>query len=1295
MNFKKLTAAVTALLCSASTLAFFPEVVQHASAVEAVGNDFEVTYEGWYGKGDTVELQAVNGMGAGGSRGMVVTGRSSKQDGAASSKGFYMIGGVAYTYNVQVMAIQDQTFHVSVLTKDEDTDAVTEQEIVTKFVKGGEWTNLSAVYEAPENSYEFNISITTDSTDNFAFDEVRITSEKPVDIVSAAANEKGLKDVYAKYFRVGNILNGFTVKNSAITATFLKDYNAIECENETKPDATMVQNGSTDNNIKVSLNSCAAICDFAVKNNLAFRGHTLVWHSQMPQWFFKQGFNQNGSWVDKNTMNTRMESYIKNMFNAYATQYPTLNLYAYDVCNECVSDDASRTSGAGGARVGGWGNGASPWVQIYGSNAFVEQAFTYARKYAPKTCKLYYNDYNEYWDHKRDCIYNMCKSLYQKGLLDGVGMQSHINADRNGFSGTSAYVTAMKKYLSIGCDVQITELDINRENGKYSDTDQANKYKDIFQAAVDWNKNPQGTGRVTLVQIWGPNDANTWIKTENAPLLYNTQNQPKAAYNALMQMIPSSDHGDYKNPGPRSGDSTPVETKPTEPLPDGYIFQQTFENGAYDYESRGGTTIEASTKNHYAGSSSMYVSGRTDSWNGANFPLPSEFKAGEEYSFSAHVMFDEGTNESEDIYFSIQYTGSDGETHYAKIDTGTVDKGKWMQLSNTNYKIPSDATDVVIYFETPDTTTSFYVDEVIAAKAGTQIAGAGKPKSKNTKQTYLKGDVDGDSVMDVYDLGLAKRGLVKGFDNKVAERCADIDESGTVEVNDIIQLSKYLLGVINKFEVVEKVGPDFKDLSAAFTNYKANSSWKYEGENNPLTTQRFGADPGWMVYKDRLYLYTTNDALEYNAQGKVQENTYNSGTINCISSADLINWTDHGPLPIAAKNGRTQNGCAKWANNAWAPDAEWKTIDGKDKFFLYFANNGSGVGVCVADSPTGPFRDELGHEIANSSVPGGQGVVWQFDPGVYLDRTTGEAYLAYGGGVPSGKDKMPGTGRIGKLSDDMQHIVGSLQTMQTPCLFEDSSLIKIGDTWYYSYCSNWSGGDTVNGIKFGSADICYMTSKDPLKWDSTNFAGMVFANTGSQRIDAGGNNHHSIIYFKGKYYVAYHARQQALRMQINAVTSNGGTSKDGNYRSTHLNEATFSNGKLSCKGDMKGITKQLEALNPYVTVGAETMSNQSKGISIQGLGDTQVVAKGGEWTKVSGVEFKGTKLVRAKASSKSGAVIRMSTGKVDGPVLAYIDVPAGGSMTEIEAGVSQNLSGTEDVYFSYSGDVVFDSWEVE
>lgn len=206
---------------------------------------------------------------------------------------------------------------------------------------------------------------------------------------------------------------------------------------------------------------------------------------------------------------------------------------------------------------------------------------------------------------------------------------------------------------------------------------------------------------------------------------------------------------------------------------------------------------------------------------------------------------------------------------------------------------------------------------------------------------------------------------------------------------------------------------------------------------------------------------------------------------------------------------------------------------------------------------------------------------------------------------------------------------------------------------------------------------------------------MVFANTGAQGIDAGGNNHHSIIYFKDKYYVAYHSRQQALRMEINAVTKDGKINKDGNYRSTQINEASFdaSTGKITCKGDMKGVS-QIETLDPYTTVGAETMNNQSKGVSVNGLGDTVVNAKANEWTKVQGVEFRGTSAFHARAASNNGAVIRVTTGKVDGDVLAYVEVPAGGRMTDIEAGVKEDLAGVKDVYFSFSGDVSFDSWSV-
>nr|UZH98427.1 arabinofuranohydrolase [uncultured bacterium] len=129
------------------------------------------------------------------------------------------------------------------------------------------------------------------------------------------------------------------------------------------------------------------------------------------------------------------------------------------------------------------------------------------------------------------------------------------------------------------------------------------------------------------------------------------------------------------------------------------------------------------------------------------------------------------------------------------------------------------------------------------------------------------------------------------------------------------------------------------------------TSLKKANENNPLYTQRFGADPGVMEYNGRLYVYMTDDILEYGANGKVKENSYSQiRTINCISSDDLVNWTDHGRIRVAGPSG-----AAKWAANSWAPCASHKTVNGQEKFFLYFCNGGNGIGVLTADSPDRPL----------------------------------------------------------------------------------------------------------------------------------------------------------------------------------------------------------------------------------------------------------------------------------------------------------------------------------------------------
>lgn len=1284
MKHKRFKAGATAAVCAAMTLSVMPVNVAQATAL--VSNDFEITYGGWYAESpdDSAKTVAYEGIGFDGSRGMLVTGRTSPSDGAVSEKDLYLVGGRRYDYSVRVSAEKDQHFKLTLLTVDALTGEETLKVLDEKDVKGGEWAELGASYKAPENSISFKLTITTDSDDDFIFDDVKVVGKPEL---TANAADTGIKDWIVNYgIRSGNILNSGTINNQAIKNILLKDCNGIECENETKPDATLVANGSTDTNIQVRDSSFAKIADWCAQNGLGFRGHTMVWHSQTPEWFFKQNMSSNsGSYVSESVMNQRLESYIKNMFNMYATKYPNLNLYAYDVCNECMNDSN------GGPRGKGYGNGNSPWVSVYGDNHFIDKAFEYARKYAPKSCHLFYNDYNEYAGFKRDAILTTAKRIKAAGNLDGVGMQSHINANANdGWSGENAYMTAMKMYLQAGLEVQITELDISTNGGTYSLDQQANRYKNILKAAVDWNSDQSHEGRVTLFQVWGPNDGNSWVGTDkasgrsNAPLLYDKNNQPKPAYTALQSVVPQSEWGD----GSKFSDDFVV----VEPELDanGYWIHATFENGTDSFSGRGSATVASSSAEAYAGSKSLLCSGREASWNGAEISLsPRVFEAGKAFSFSAAVKYTSGSA-SDTFHFTMSYSDSSGETQYTKIKTGTVTKGEWAQLANTSFTIPAGASNVKIYIETDDSTTDFYVDEVIVAPDGTKIDGPSPASQPQVQLAVIPGDVNNDGVVTAADLSAAKAAMKSGkFATSRAATCADVDGSNEFDMNDIKALQEFLLTKSSKFPVVEPTfkKPDFSAIeSKYFSNVKLADSWKKDNENNPLTTQRFGADPGWMVYDGRLYIYTTNDAFEY-VNGSIRDNTYDVGTINCVSTSDMVNWTDHGPIPVAGRNGRTQGGAAAWASCSWAPDAAWKMIDGKPKFFLYFANNGSGIGVLTADSPTGPWKDPIGKELISRNTPNCGNVAWLFDPGVYYDEKTDEAYIFFGGGKNNdgtGYDN-PKTGRVAKLGSNMISIEGNAKTMETPYLFEDSSVIKIGNTWYYSYCANWNvpGGTNINGVSFGNADILYMCNENPLgDWTKNQLKGMVFGNTGSQRIDNGGNNHHSIIFYKDKYYVAYHSRQQEMRM-------NGG--KDRNYRSTQINEATYnaSNGTITCKGDMAGC-KQIEAFDPYQLVPAETMAQQG-GISISGVGDTVVTdIQTGDWIRLKGVDFKnGCNALTVRASSKSGGAIKVVDGS--GTAFAYVEIPAGGSMQEITVGCNK-ITGENDIKFIFSGALEFDSW---
>jgi len=179
--------------------------------------------------------------------------------------------------------------------------------------------------------------------------------------------------------------------------------------------------------------------------------------------------------------------------------------------------------------------------------------------------------------------------------------------------------------------------------------------------------------------------------------------------------------------GPSSDNTAPITapiTASEEPDKDGYYFHNTFERGTDSWENRGYASVSQSNNDAYEGSGSLYCDQREYNWSGASRSLSSSvFEPGKEFSFSVMVKYTEGP-ESQIFYLTLQYDNGTDEVQYDKIATVNVSKGQWVQLANSNYKIPANASNLVFYVETDEELESFYIDEAIGAAAGTNIEGS-------------------------------------------------------------------------------------------------------------------------------------------------------------------------------------------------------------------------------------------------------------------------------------------------------------------------------------------------------------------------------------------------------------------------------------------------------------------------------------------------------------------------------------------------------------------------------------------
>ncbi len=386
-----------------------------------------------------------------------------------------------------------------------------------------------------------------------------------------------LKTAYEPYFKVGTAINKWNLYTPAHMKLLTSQFSSFTCENDMKPMYYLDKDANKCDPEKYNL--CPALTfenakpylEFAKANGIAMRGHTLVWHNQTPKWFFCENYNETKPFADRETILARLESYIKGVLEFVQTEYPGV-IYAWDVVNECVDDGGFRKS---------------IWTKTVGEDFFIK-AFEFARKYAAPGVSLFYNDYETSQEWKRDFIIaNVLKPLMEKGLVDGMGLQSHLLMDHPKFED---YKTALEMYGELGLQIQITELDMhNADPSEESMHDLAVRYRKFFEIYLDAKKS--GKANITSVTFWNLLDENSWLsgfrRETSYPLLFKGKCEAKEAYYEVLKAAVPEREIDKWEP------AYPDEEYQIKDMPKGEkeIFRKSiWEDGEYTYEAAYGFT---------------------------------------------------------------------------------------------------------------------------------------------------------------------------------------------------------------------------------------------------------------------------------------------------------------------------------------------------------------------------------------------------------------------------------------------------------------------------------------------------------------------------------------------------------------------------------------------------------------------------------------------------------------------------------------------------------------------------------
>ena len=260
---------------------------------------------------------------------------------------------------------------------------------------------------------------------------------------------------------------------------------------------------------------------FAQNHNLVVRGHTLLWHNQLPEWVKKGNYSAP-------QLADILHGHIRTVMTHYAAK-----VYAWDVVNEAFKDD-------GTMRHDIWYD--QPGIGAGSGTKYIEQALRWAHDADPKA-KLFYNDYDaEEINKKSDSIYAMAEDFKKRGIpLDGVGFQAHVSLKFDDPAKLVSFARNLERFAKLGLEVHITELDVRLDDSSAAAlAAQAKLYAEITTLCVQ-------QPACKSVQTWGFTDKHSWIpgfyKGQGWALLWDADYQKKPAYAAVRgELVTKSAH---------------------------------------------------------------------------------------------------------------------------------------------------------------------------------------------------------------------------------------------------------------------------------------------------------------------------------------------------------------------------------------------------------------------------------------------------------------------------------------------------------------------------------------------------------------------------------------------------------------------------------------------------------------------------------------------------------------------------------------------------------------------------------